>query len=142
MTYDEALQNAIDGEAIFIVGSGFSTGAENSLTEEDNHLWVGTRLAQELAQLTDMDTDVQLDIVSQEYIDIYGEKAMVDYLRKHYTVTNHANYYNAISRVKNLRVYSTNYDNLIEKVCNDNKVKIKGYNIDTDIRKVNNIMVS
>ena len=137
MTYDEALQNAIDGEAIFIVGSGFSTGAENSLTEEDNHLWVGTRLAQELAQLTDMDTDVQLDIVSQEYIDIYGEKAMVDYLRKHYTVTNHANYYNAISRVKNLRVYSTNYDNLIEKVCNDNKVKIKGYNIDTDIRKVN-----
>lgn len=71
MTYDEALQNAIDGEAIFIVGSGFSTGAENSLTEEDNHLWVGTRLAQELAQLTDMDTDVQLDIVSQEYIDIY-----------------------------------------------------------------------
>lgn len=47
---------------------------------EDNHLWVGSQLACELAKLTDMELGVQLDIVSQEYIDIYGEKAMVDCL--------------------------------------------------------------
>ncbi len=137
MTYDEALQSAIEGEAIFIIGSGFSTGAKNQLVGEDNHLWVGSQLACELAKLTDMELDVQLDIVSQEYIDIYGEKAMVDYLIKHYTVESYEAYYKAISKIKNLRVYSTNYDNLIERVCEDCGNKVKGYNIDADIRKVN-----
>ena len=83
MTYEEALKYALMGEAVFIVGSGFSVGAENGLDNEEKKLWVGGRLAKELAKLTDMDEDVQLDIVSQEYIDIYGEKRLVDYLKKH-----------------------------------------------------------
>lgn len=134
MTYEEALKNAIEGEAIFIVGSGFSTGAYNQLEDEDNNLWVGSRLACEMAKLTDMEPEVQLDIVSQEYIDMYGEKSLTEYLVKHYTVEGYENYYKVFSKIKNLRVYSTNYDDLIEKVCSDSNTKIKGYNIDTDIR--------
>lgn len=137
MTYEEALKYALMGEAVFIVGSGFSVGAENGLDNEEKKLWVGGRLAKELAKLTDMDEDVQLDIVSQEYIDIYGEKRLVDYLKKHYIVEKYEAYYKALSRVKNLRVYSTNYDDLIEKICSDSGIKIKGYNINEDIRKAN-----
>lgn len=137
MTYEEALKSAMEGEAIFIVGSGFSTGAYNQLTGEDNKLWVGSQLAREMSKLTDMDPEVQLDIVSQEYIDIYGESNLTDYLIKHYTVESYENYYAVFSNIKNLRVYSTNYDNLIEKICGDCGTKIKGYNIDTDIRNVN-----
>lgn len=137
MTYDEAIKYALEGDAVFIVGSGFSIGAENQLTGDDRHLWVGSQLAKELAKLTEMDPDVQLDIVSQEYIDIYGEKNLIDYLKKHYTVEKYENYYKALSRIKNIKVYSTNYDDLIEKVCNDCGNKVKGYNIDTNIRKAN-----
>lgn len=84
-----------------------------------------------------MDMDVQLDIVSQEYIEIYGERNLVSYLKEHYTVEKYADYYKIISEMKNIRMYSTNYDNLIEKVCNDCGKKVKGYNIESDIRKAN-----
>lgn len=137
MTYQEALKCAICGDTVFVVGSGFSIGAENKLEEEDRRLWVGSKLAQELAKLTDMDIDVQLDIVSQEYIDIYGEKQLVNYLKEHYTVERYEDYYKALAKIKNIKVYSTNYDNLIESVCRDCGNKVKGYGIDADIRKVN-----
>lgn len=135
MTYEEALKYAIEGEAVFIVGSGFSIGAENQFTGDERHLWVGSQLAKELAKLTDMDSDVQLDIVSQEYIDVYGESQLINYLKEHYTVKRYDDYYKAFARIKNVQVYSTNYDDLLEKVFNDSGNKVKGYNIETDIRK-------
>lgn len=137
VTYEDALKYAVEGEAVFLVGSGFSTGAENAIVGGNRHLLVGSELAKELANLTGMDSSVPLDIVSQEYIDMYGESQLIDYLKSHYTVDTYAEYYKALARVKNLRVYSTNYDDLIEKVCNDCGNKIKGYSIDADIRKVN-----
>ena len=106
VTYNEALAYALCGEAVFIVGSGFSTGAENQLIDaSERNLWVGSQLAKKLAELTEMDSDVQLDIVSQEYIDMFGEKALIDYLKKHYTVEKYAEYYKSIAKIKNIRVY-------------------------------------
>lgn len=137
ITYNEAVKCALEGDAVFIVGSGFSVGAQNQLTDGDRHLWVGSQLAEELSKLTDMDLDVQLDIVAQEYIDIYGEKSLIDYLKKHYTVDAYEDHYKAFGRLKNIKIYSTNYDDLLEKVCTDCGNKVKGYNIDTDIRKAN-----
>lgn len=138
VTYEEALKHAIDGEAVFIVGSGFATGAKNNLSDEDErNLWVGSKLAEKLAELVEMDANVQLDIVSQEYIDLFGEKRLVEYLKEHYSVDEYEKYYGALAKIENLRVYTTNYDNLIEKVCSDNGNKIKGINLESDIRKVN-----
>lgn len=135
MTYEMALKYALEGDAVFLVGSGFSVGAENALSGEDKKLWIGSQLAYELTKLTEMDTNVPLDIVSQEYIDIYGEKNLVNYLREHYTVKKYEDYYKAFGRIKNIKVYSTNYDDLIEKVCCDCGNKVKGYNINADIRR-------
>lgn len=137
MTYEEALISAVKGEAVFLIGSGFSFGAQNALDDENSQLLVGSDLAKELAKLTDMDSDVQLDIVSQEYIDIYGENQLIEYLKKHYTVEKYDEYYKALVRLKYLKVYSTNYDDLIEKVCEECGKKVKGYSLDVDIRKVN-----
>lgn len=137
MTYEEALQYAVKGDAVFLLGSGFSIGAENALVGEDSRLMVGSDLAKELAKLTEMDPDVRLEIVSQEYIDMYGEKQLVDYLKTHYTVQKYEEYYKSLAKIKNIKVYSTNYDNLVEKVCSDCGNKVKGYSIDADIRKVN-----
>ena len=117
ITYGDALKLAVEGEAVFLVGSGFSTGAENAIEGEDKHLLVGSELAEELANLTGMDLGVPLDIVSQEYIDMYGESQLIDYLKSHYTVDTYAEYYKALA-------------------CNDCENKVKGYSIDADIRKV------
>lgn len=137
MTYEEALKYALEGETVFLVGSGFSVGAYNGSAEEDRSLWTGAKLAKKLAELTDMDEELSLDIVSQEYIDIYGEKQLVEYLKEHYVVQQYEEYYKALTKMKNIRVYTTNYDNLIEKVCRDSGYKITGLNINADVRKAN-----
>lgn len=137
MTYEESLKYAIAGEAVFLIGSGFSIGAKNNSTEDDKTLWKGKILAQKLAEKTGMDEDTTLDIVSQEYIDLFGEKKMIQYLKEHYKVASYETYYNALTKIKNLRVYSTNYDDLIEKVYEDNKNIIHGYNIHENITNAN-----
>ena len=58
ITYEEALKFAVEGEAVFLIGSGFSTGAENALLDNDRHLLIGSDLAKELAELTGMDSGV------------------------------------------------------------------------------------
>lgn len=50
---------------------------------------------------------------------------LIDYLKSHYMVDTYAEYYKALARIKNLRVYSTNYDNLIEKVVMIVEIKLK-----------------
>lgn len=137
MTYEEALGYIVNGDGVFMIGSGFSIGAKNTLADDDGHLLVGSDLAKKLAELTDMDSDVQLDIVSQEYIDVYGEKQLIEYLKAHYTVEKYEEYYKSLAKIKNIKVYSTNYDDLVEKVCCDCGNKVKGFSIDADIRKVN-----
>ena len=139
MTYEEALEFAMEGEVVFIIGSGFSTGARNIVESvgDEKKLWVGSKLASKMAELTEMDQDVQLDIVSQEYIDIFGEEKLIKYLKEHYTVSDYEEYYKVFSRIDKLKIYSTNYDDLIEKVCVEAGNKIKGYDTYCDIRKVN-----
>lgn len=137
MTYDEALKYAIAGEAVFLIGSGFSVGARNKSSDIEKTLWTGSKLASNMAKLTDMEENIPLDIVSQEYIDVYGEKELVKYLKEHFQVAQYENYYKALTKMPNMRIYSTNYDDLIEKVCGDNGYRVKGYNIHADIRKVN-----
>lgn len=48
VTYEAALKLTIEGDAVFLVGSGFSTGAENVSENEDRHLLVGSELAKEM----------------------------------------------------------------------------------------------
>lgn len=137
MTYEEALKYAINGEAVFLVGSGFSVGACNGSLDGDKNLWTGSKLASDMARLTGMDDNVPLDIVSQEYIDIYGEKQLVEYLKVHYKVCDYEEYYKAITKMRSIRIYSTNYDDLVEKVCRDCGCKLNAYNIKMDVRKAN-----
>ena len=133
ITYEEALSYALAGEAIFIVGSGFSVSATNSLGLP---LMSGKKLAEDLAIKVGLDKDTPLDIVSQEYIDTIGEHSLVQYLKSHYTVEEFNECYNAFSKVKELKVYTTNYDNLLELVCEQNKKKIKSFNLSARINKV------
>ena len=71
MTYEEALSYAIEGEAVFLTGSGFSIGAYNGIKDSDNSLWIGSQLAKNMAKELEMDEDIPLDIISQEYIEMY-----------------------------------------------------------------------
>lgn len=117
VTYEQALSYALSGDAIFILGSGFSTYATNSLGLK---LMSGQKLAKHLSIKVGLNTDTPLDIASQEYIDEIGECSLCHYLKEHYEVIEFKEFYNAFTKIKELKVYTTNYDNLLEVVCQSN----------------------
>lgn len=132
LTYEQALSYALAGDAIFILGSGFSIHATNHLGLP---LMSGKKLAKELSIKVQMDDDTPLDIVSQEYIDQIGERSLSNYLKEQYEVAEFNECYNAFTKIKELKIYTTNYDNLIETVCQAKGKKIKSYTLMERINK-------
>lgn len=132
LNYEKALSYALVGDAVFFFGAGFSIGANNLLNER---LMSGKKLAEELSQIVGLDKDIPLDIVSQEYIDQIGERSLCNYLKSHYEVSDYNDCYDALSKIKELKVYTTNYDDLVEKICQKNKKKIKSYNLAEKVNK-------
>lgn len=130
--YEQALSYALAGDAIFITGSGFSIHATNSLGLA---LMSGKKLAEDLSKKVDLDADTPLDIVSQEYIDTIGERSLSNYLKEHYEVIQYKDFYNAFAKIKELKVYTTNYDNLLELVCKSCKKQVKSYDLSARINK-------
>lgn len=134
LSYEQAVSYALSGDAIFIVGSGFSIFSKNEIGES---LLSGRQLAKKLSEAVEMDDDVPLDIIAQEYIDQIGERHLCDFLKKHYTVSSFEAFYDAFAKIKELKVYTTNYDDLIEKICKKNNKKIKSYTLSERINKCN-----
>lgn len=134
MEYSQALSYARAGEAVFITGSGFSIEARNILGET---LFTGNELRKDINKLVGLDEDTPLDICSQEYIDSIGEHSFIDYLKKHFEVKEYSSFYNVFAKIPELKIYTTNYDNLIETVCDNEKKKIKSYELYEKVNKAN-----
>ena len=134
ITYEQALSYALSGEAIFFTGSGFSIFATNPLGLT---LMSGKKLAEDLSEKVGLDTDTPLDIVSQEYIDEIGERSLCHYLKERYTVSEFKDFYKVFTKIKELKVYTTNYDNLLELVCESYRKNVNSYNLLEKINKCN-----
>lgn len=132
LNYEKALSYALVGDAVFFFGAGFSVCANNLLNER---LMSGKKLAEELSRIVGLDKDIPLDIVSQEYIDQIGERSLCKYLKNHYEVSDYNDCYDALSKIKELKVYTTNYDDLVEKICQKNKKGIKSYSLTEKVNK-------
>jgi hypothetical protein len=133
INYDEALSYGLVGDAVFILGSGFSIGAKDSTGAP---LKTGSDLAKYLCKETNID-GLSLDMAAQEYIDKYGEKRSIELLKSLYKIGDYESYYKSIGRIAGAHIYTTNYDNLIEKIYNDDKNTIKSYNVFSNLKKAN-----
>lgn len=132
MDYNLALSYALAGDAIFLIGSGFSVGSTNQMGLP---LMTGKKLAEDLSNKVGLDNDTPLEIVAQEYIDFIGEHSLAKYLKENYYVDKYCDFYNAFAKIKDLKIYSTNYDNLVESICKTEKKKIKSYILSEKINK-------
>ena len=87
LSYEQALSHALIGDAVFILGSGFSTLAKDS---DDNMLPVGSQFAAELCKalsgITDSPDDLPLELVAQDYIDFIGERALINFIKKRFSL--------------------------------------------------------
>ncbi|PWC19676.1 SIR2 family protein [Brenneria corticis] len=122
MDFTQALYWAFKGKAVVFLGAGFSYEARNKKGEGFPS---GNELAKDLkVQLEyDDDEDYVLKEISEEFIDELGKENLYRYILDKFNVYSYTEDYKFFSQVPWRRLYTTNYDNVIEdtyrKNCKD-----------------------
>lgn len=122
MELDEAIGHALDGNALLFTGAGFSVGAKP--TGFDKFL-TGRELARHLyAESGFNTTDDQLNIASQIFLKKHGKEALLNELKSMFTAGNVSDDHKAIANVPWQILYTTNYDDILEKSYSQNGKKL------------------
>ncbi len=114
MDLDRALEHAFDGDAILFVGAGFSGGAKNLRGEPFK---TGRQLATHLSHAVELSEDTPLDDASEEFARKHGVDRLIVELQQEYTASEIADHHLSIARIPWRRIYTTNYDNVLETAC-------------------------
>lgn len=117
MELNDAILHTLNGDAILFVGAGFSYGAKN-LENED--FLMGNGLCKKLIKIGKLEEDDDLAYISERFIEEYDEDTLIDVLKKQYLCKSYSEDHKTISNINWKRIYSTNYDNVIEKASLDN----------------------
>lgn len=112
MMLNEAIEMALCGQAILFTGAGFSIGAENL---RHTSFKTGKQLANHLSKSAGFDEDIALDIAAEEYINVHGKDKLIDELHNEFTVRTFASYHVDVAKIPWKRIYTTNYDNVMER---------------------------
>lgn len=115
MDIKEAIEGIFNGESILFVGSGFSFGATNS-NPVDDKMKSSTSLSDLLLGECGVNQKgVDLTKASQIYIARHSAEELVNFLKKEFVVSSISDDQKFITSMNWLRVYTTNYDDILEK---------------------------
>lgn len=118
MEIREGIQYIIDGEAILFTGAGFSAGATNVNNKDfATAKKLNERLGKELS--IDNYLDYDLPIISRHFIKTNGEEALISFLKREFTAKEFTEDQKIIATQNWSRIYSANYDNIIESITNN-----------------------
>jgi hypothetical protein len=109
---DAALTNAMQGDAILFVGAGASFYAKNSLNK---HIPNGSELNKLMIDELKISGNYALDKVATHFIKKRGSATLLDLLQKNLKPTSVEDSYANFLRLPWKRIYTTNYDTVIEK---------------------------
>lgn len=110
MDINEAINYIFEGQALLFTGSGFSFGA----TSAAGIIPSAGSLSNILDEQTGEDSNGDLGEAADAYIEKNGENQLVSLIKTHFCckATTHAQ--DVISKQKWLRIYTTNYDDIVE----------------------------
>ena len=122
MELSEAIRHILDGNAVLFAGSGFSVGAkkENG-TSFSSAMPLAHQLLAECGYGNESD---DLGVASEIYKETKGEASLVDFVRKEFTAVDITHEQAIIGSLPWKRIYTTNYDNVIDIAYNYNKRKL------------------
>ncbi|MFL5766182.1 MAG: SIR2 family protein [Bacteroidia bacterium] len=115
MVLETAIEKILSGRAILFTGSGFGYGAKNIL---DNNLLLGSDLTNYLYEMVGINKDEHdndLKNASELFVDGFGVHKLIELLKEQFTVKSITEEHNLIGTLPWKRVYTTNYDGIIEK---------------------------
>ena len=131
MELEEALELGLNGHAVLFAGSGFSRGATN---------WSGQplksayELANHLALSAGLPEGTPLDDAAEEFVNLNGEESLVRELKAEFTVNEVTSAHKRIGEIPWRRIYTTNYDNVLEKAYSDLNRNLKPVTLGEEAR--------
>ena len=108
----ETLQKALRSGVNLFLGSGFSIYSQNT---EGKKLPIGSELAKELIKEFSCPAVTDLTKVCT-IIDSYNSEGLRNYLLSRFTVQRYEDFYNQILSINSPRIFTTNIDNLVDKI--------------------------
>lgn len=117
MTLEEGINKIFDGNCMLFLGSGFSLG---SINVNGENLVTAGKLSEKLDSLSGGDNEGILENAADEFIETLGEYKLVEFLKNEFTVKGYSKEQEIIGQCKWGRIYTTNYDNTMEKIGQDN----------------------
>ena len=125
MDIHQAIIHALDGEAVLFLGSGFSVGAIKADTHTLNGAGTLAYDLQKECGIPETEMTTELGQASEVFLKLKSEDELVDYLIKEFTVIDITSAQETIGAVRWKRIYTTNYDNVIELAYLKNKRSLK-----------------
>ncbi|MCL4273685.1 MAG: SIR2 family protein [Anaerolineales bacterium] len=137
MNLQEGIEFALSGKSILFIGAGFSVDAQNL---RGVSFKTGRKLAKHLAELsgitgTQLD-EISLDDAAEEYISANGKDKLIDELHNEFTAKVITSAQSVIAGIPWKRIYTTNYDNVMEKAYSENGKKLVPVTINDNIRDI------
>ena len=118
----EFVDRIFDGYAVLFLGSGFSAHAKNRHKET---LPSGTSLARLLREKLELTSEYPLDVLAREYAAKFGENRLLSLLEDKLTAAEVSDDQKAVLTLPWRRIYTTNYDNVIDVATEHATRKIK-----------------
>jgi hypothetical protein len=130
MDINEAIEHALNGNALLFVGSGFSIGCKNI---NNNDFPVGSMLADTLYKILDETSDGDLITASEMFIEEKGRDELVKLLQNTFTAKKLTTDHCEIANVNWRNIYTTNYDDVLEKVFLEKGLKKSPITCENDV---------
>ncbi len=121
MSPEEAIQHALDGNAILFTGAGFSWGAKNIILDPEDE-WIPSGKALAKLLLTKIGypaSALPLDKAASAYLRRNNSESLVNLLVPLFTVREVTDSHRVIAALPFRRAYTTNYDSVYEQARND-----------------------
>jgi len=124
MNLSEAIQHALSGNAILFCGAGFSFGAKQTYHSQ---IPIGDMLAKSMSGQLSLDPETGLEDAAEEYYEKFGPHKYYNYLKEQFISTSIEDYHLEYTRVPWIRIYTTNFDDVIEKAYEKSGLHITPY---------------
>lgn len=119
MEFGDAINSIFDGNCILFTGAGFSLTAKNI---ENDPLLTAYNLAEKIyAECGESENDGDLENAVDLYIEKFGEYSLITFLKHEFSVHTISPEQEYFGELKWKRIYTTNYDNIIEIAYNKNR---------------------
>lgn len=111
MELQDAIKTIFEGNSLLFTGAGFSLSATNT---NGNNLKSASYLTKELYNQCNEDNDGDLENAVDIFLEKHGEIKLIDFLKNEFTVSTLSNELDVFGIVNWKRIYTTNYDNVLE----------------------------